>query len=413
MSLSSGPLLNVKNIFVSLYLACAMGMIAVIFANVDGSDSEGQTTISFALAWVFLYSITIYYSICINWRKKYVLALMSIPFLYLASTMWTLVPQKTLIYSILVLLNAIFSAFLVKKYDPLNLYKIYINTVLLLIAIGLILYLFGYQNVVYYDPHDRETILGTEPLRGLFNHKITAGYYAGLAFYLSSIAYTGLKRFFYSVTFLSFILLTGSSSALALLVLGACMMAILKFLRRIRASKSTIILVLLIVPAVLGAIGLVMYEVVLVALGRDPTLTGRTLLWAWGIEVALEKPLLGWGYLGYNGTELAAQAAMQFEQFENYAVPHFHSSYVQLLVETGFVAGFLIIGAYYLCVIEFVRRYVKSGLQDDAMVSFSLMWICVAGFFIHVMGRYNDLSMILFLYALGLCISARNRRGEH
>ncbi|MFZ8379515.1 hypothetical protein ACO1LW_13610, partial [Staphylococcus aureus] len=58
-------------------------------------------------------------------------------------------------------------------------------------------------------------------------------------------------------------------------------------------------------------------------LGRDVTLTGRTILWNWGIEVWAQRPILGWGYGAYFATPEAAAFAQTIPEFRSWDVPHF------------------------------------------------------------------------------------------
>ncbi len=71
-------------------------------------------------------------------------------------------------------------------------------------------------------------------------------------------------------------------------------------------------------------------------LGRDPTLTGRTQIWALAWTIIRQKPLIGHGY----ATDTAVFGAVGGERLFASA-SHTHSGYLEILLETGAI-GFLI-----------------------------------------------------------------------
>ncbi|MNZ25842.1 O-Antigen ligase [compost metagenome] len=398
-------------IYIYFYLASAMGLAAVLFVPTDSSGSEPGSSLSFILCWIVLYAISILYLLKLPKPiTKSNLGILAIPLYFIISTIWSLSPSKTATYSSCLLLNTIFAVTLTRWAKPEALFKIILNTNILLISAGLLFYLAGSDLVIYHDIHERENILGSTPIRGFYNHKITAGYYAGLSFFIAIILLDGLKRFATCSLLLFFILLTGSSSALSLIPIGFLLLATLLYLGKLRASRGFIILVFGLIPLSIIIAAINLYEPVLTALGRDTTLTGRTLLWGWGIETALQRPLLGWGYVGYNGSELAQIKALSFKEFENYQVPHFHNSYIQYLVDFGTVIGSTIILLYFFTAIFFAKHYARSKSKSALLISFSIFWIMFSGFFVHTMGRYNDLSMIIFMYSLGLMLKEKKNR---
>jgi exopolysaccharide production protein ExoQ len=81
-----------------------------------------------------------------------------------------------------------------------------------------------------------------------------------------------------------------------------------------------------------------MFDMVTGAFGKDPTLTGRSYLWAEGLAAARENPIFGRGYQAY-WVHGFADAERLWEEFYITARTgfHFHSTYVDTLVETGLV----------------------------------------------------------------------------
>lgn len=75
---------------------------------------------------------------------------------------------------------------------------------------------------------------------------------------------------------------------------------------------------------------------ILVLLGKDETLTGRTYLWSEGLRVAQQKPWLGQGY-GAFWVQGRPQAERYWHEFfvENRTGFHFHNLWIQTWVDLG------------------------------------------------------------------------------
>jgi exopolysaccharide production protein ExoQ len=76
-------------------------------------------------------------------------------------------------------------------------------------------------------------------------------------------------------------------------------------------------------------------------LGKDATLTGRTLFWPYVIDSILERPLLGWGYYGFwspqNPIALQIAEAIKGDNWYTFIIPNAHNAILEFLLEIGFV----------------------------------------------------------------------------
>lgn len=72
-------------------------------------------------------------------------------------------------------------------------------------------------------------------------------------------------------------------------------------------------------------------------LGKDATLTGRTLLWSYVIDNIGEKPLFGWGFAAFWVPE--NPAALQIGDAVNWTVVSAHNGLLGLLLDTGVVGA--------------------------------------------------------------------------
>lgn len=397
--------INLKNVYIwffVIYIAGSMGMFAVMLVPQESSTLDAGSTWQFMFVWVVLYLFTIVLSF-VSWqglpRRSYFFILLS--FYMILSTLWSLQPSKTLMYSICFLMNLLFVIFAIRHFSKTQMFDLILSVLFWMTTASIFLSIVGLDSVKYIDIHDRETFFGDQPYRGLFNHKITAGLYTAFGFTLSFILKRGFVRVTYLSVFLIFNLMTGSATGLSMLVIGLFSYLLLSFCINLNFSSKAFINFF--VAFVLS--GLIVFTLwgseILELLGRDPTLTGRTLLWAWGLEAFAEQPFLGWGYFGYNGSSVAGNIAQTYVAFTNYEVPHFHNSYIQMLVDLGGVVGGTLIFSY-IHTLYLSYNLALTSKNDlyrryDLCSTIIVILLLICSFFILVIGRYNDFSFLLFM----------------
>jgi O-antigen ligase len=397
------PLNKALNGICNLYLASSCGLFAVLLVSNESVTSAVGSNFSFMLSWVVLYGLSVVAFLTFRFKvTKRDLWILSIPLFHLISVFWSENPQKTLIYSSSFILNAFFVITISRFLTPEKALKNIKNTIILMIILGVFLYFLGYENVKYLDIHARENTIGSTPLRGLFNHKITAGLYAVVALMISLCILKGVKKIIATSICVVFILMTGSATAVVLGFVGfLCIKGIKIAVKRKIPPNVFLFTVVFTLVASISVFSLIS-EPVLLALNRDPTLTGRTVLWDWGLRVAMEKPFFGWGYGGYLGTTIAEMAAGRYVEFRNYDVPHFHNSLIQILVDGGILyTSFLFATIFYS-----LRAWYKSYLMFHdvhslAFVSIVLLLV-IGSFFIYYFSRYNDFATIFMMLAVAL-----------
>lgn len=172
-------------------------------------------------------------------------------------------------------------------------------------------------------------------LRGVFDHKNTLGQIAVLStltgLYFAALntehnktwAWIGVGAALMSIVCL---VLTFSASSYAEAVLALTIPPVLGILQRAGNLKIPLILCFACLT-VLGALELLTNLAALSeVLGRDPTLTGRTDLWRFGIYLIERKPLFGYGY------------AVAWEKLGWYfKVVHIHNGFLQVALDLGLI----------------------------------------------------------------------------
>jgi O-antigen ligase len=148
---------------------------------------------------------------------------------------------------------------------------------------------------------------------------------------------------------------------------------------------GVVLLTLLLIVAPVAAISL---DSLLELMGKDPTLTGRTNIWAYVMPYIYQRPLLGWGYVAFFST--LNPAAWEVASALNWFAPEAHNGLLDILLSGGLVGA---VWSVYLW-----ARTVRLSLQclryDSAMAT--TCFSCCAGILL------EGVSEQVLLYATGL-----------
>jgi O-antigen ligase len=151
------------------------------------------------------------------------------------------------------------------------------------------------------------------------------------------------------------ILMTGSKTALLLFLMAVMLLPLYNALRWQDTKVIPLIIILVLVTGSIAVFVIGNWENILLSLGRDTTLSGRTNLWEGALEKIGERPWLGYGYQGFwqegGGAEMIWKA-------EGYKPPHAHNGFINITLDLGLVGLFLFlltITANYLRAIAWLR----------------------------------------------------------
>ena len=112
----------------------------------------------------------------------------------------------------------------------------------------------------------------------------------------------------------------------------------------------------------IDAAGIDIAESVLDSLGKDATLTGRTILWDFGMAAFEERPWLGFGYHAWWATQ--ETAAETLRMVVRFPLSMFHNSFLEVAVAFG-VLGLIALGAVLLFVLA---TSVRAFLADPQYI---------------------------------------------
>ena len=266
----------------------------------------------------------------------------------LMSTVWSDAPSQTLRRAIALLLSSSFAFFLLVRFDMRTFFNLLAVAFGVYVVVGI---LAAALPGVGITPNG--TYAGA--WRGLTGQKNTFGRTMAIAVALLPVAATiGLASrrrpvLIVSAFCLVLLVLAHSATALVAAVAGVGVGTVLYFalggwVGRFRLRPEIGVTFLLIAGFAGWALVTFGWTTILEALGRDPTLTGRTQLWNWAIGLSEDRRWLGAGYRAF---WIDANTKYFFESFawnqdidgnrsDSFAGPeHAHSGYVDTLIELG------------------------------------------------------------------------------
>jgi O-antigen ligase len=116
------------------------------------------------------------------------------------------------------------------------------------------------------------------------------------------------------------------------------------------------------------------WDAIMIGLGRDPTLTGRTEIWGYAFMRLAQRPWLGYArgvfwdpqsvYPGEAGIVVVGLPPMNLLA-QTYAPPHAHNGVVDLLLEVGIVGLILFVISMMVFLIRAVKRIYVTNTPED------------------------------------------------
>ncbi|MER8465596.1 O-antigen ligase [Mesorhizobium sp. M1409] len=244
--------------------------------------------------------------------------------------------------------------------------------------------------------YSEDVLDGTVNFVGAFASKNQIGFVGSLGVYFCAVFLAFYRRGRLSlilaapVVLLSAYVLVVSHSATSMASIPAvlalvALLAMSKLLsRRYRRVIFLIGAGLLVVTAFV-ALNLGLMDFVLGIFGKDSTLTGRTYLWEQGWNAIQKSPILGVGYAAY-WVQGFAEAERLWNEF--YITTrtgfHFHNTYIEALVELGFVGATLVSLIMLRTLYGHVSAVIFRTWQADSVVLFGVMVLLLIRSFVEV-----------------------------
>jgi exopolysaccharide production protein ExoQ len=259
----------------------------------------------------------------------------ALPILALMSTIWSQEPTRTAAFAILALINTLFAVYLSRRFPPVQQMEIFLLAGTVLAVASLLVVAFLPQAGIDH----KNAAIGWQ---GVFPHKnICAMVMVSFLLPALSARFTGsfgqIRRVFYLLLLTALIAGTTSRTGWIAGVLCIFCVYLLNLLRRFRQIERG--LVFLSLPVAIG--GLIWIVILnasdlLALLGKNSTLTGRTVIWAAALMSIVKRPLLGFGYsafwIGFKGEAVNLALATGYAGLGNA-----ENGVLQLWLEVGLV----------------------------------------------------------------------------
>lgn len=207
------------------------------------------------------------------------------------------------------------------------------------------------------------------------------------------------------------LLITKSASALVLgVVCGPALVGIYLTQRMMPAARAAIFIVtalivfplLFMAPEIEAGITNFLYN----SMGKDLTLTGRTVLWEEALHQIARKPVEGLGYYGFwLGDSWEARLIMFNHGIGDGRAFHFHNTYLQMAVDTGLIGAISFAGAMAAILFAGIRQYLLHPTTATSFALIMFLGIAVLSFTEQVLAPM--LPRTLFLYACAVYLFAK------
>ena len=269
--------------------------------------------------------------------------LYALPFLSLLSVLWSQYPTVTFTHAVFLTANIAFALCLLDRFSTNDLLKVLLTTGTVA-AIGSLLLIVALPR---FGIQERSSIT-SGAWQGIFPQKNICGSIMTAlllpAFYVQIKSRTaGILRSCYVLVVLAIIAM--SRSAGAWLTCSACLLFVLCMHLIVRLPNKEIIAISFLTTSVIGLVAFLTlrnFTTLMYALGKDPTLTGRTTLWTVLLNSAMKHPLLGYGYSAFWSMDLKGESA-NAQIALHWRMGYAENGVIQLLLELG-VIGVLLYG---------------------------------------------------------------------
>ncbi len=314
--------------------------------------------------------------------------------LAVASTLWSQFPLYTVRRSVPFALAGMFGLYLAMRFPVWRQLRI-LRVMMVVLAVGTAVM------ALWFPKLGLDASAGHNfDWQGVFTQKNTCGRMMVLAtaVLLAEWRFTW-QRMAMAGLFFAVLVMSGSRSAW--LVEGAviALWGVLFLMKRADAQTRVIMALGTVLTAIITAVaGYLSLPALASIMGRDTTLSGRTLIWRQVGIFIRQKPWLGWGYDAFwRGTQGAAFRVVATVRF---MVFHAHNGFLEIWLELG-LAGLVLFALSYGRAWRRLWPALRAGEVDRVMwMVFVLVLILLYDLDENTLLTYNGLFWVLYVTAL-------------
>jgi exopolysaccharide production protein ExoQ len=303
-------------------------------------------------------------------RNPFVIAVVAIAALSIA---WSVDPETSLRRAFALAMWTLFGIYLASRYDTKELLR------LLGIALAL-LALMSIASVILTPDYGIEFGFDRGAWRGVFTTKNTLGemmLLAAVVFGLFASRKGPARVPAMLGVLLAVPLIFFAKATAALLIVGVLAITIPVVLTfRKNNAAAALVLCILLGTSAGASVVIADRDAVLSVLGKDATLTGRTVLWSAVVERIEERPLLGYGYSAF--WEATGVQSEQVRTAVGWDTPHSHNGLLDVWLDLGLI-GVLALLAAYVVALKRAWTALRASIQLDGVWAMTFLVMLFLG----------------------------------
>ncbi len=308
--------------------------------------------------------------------------------LALVSSLWSLSPSITIRRGISMLGSFALVLYLAIRISPADYMRV--------LKWMALIFVYSTPLIVFLLPaYGKGAGVWADAWRGITAHKNGLGWMMVLSIVIMTyaprlgVASRKLSLFTVLLAFICLVMAKSSTGFLAMFV-AASIFCTIGLMRQVKGHRLLVGLMLL---SLIGCVALVagpISEAVLAALGKNPTLSGRTAIWDQLFLAMAERPLLGWGYRAFWESNYAAELMSPLGFFAGHA----HNGYLDMIMDLGLIGLVIYVTATLIAIVKLLLASLEN--DDFAACQLVMMLTCLfIGFSGPVVLRPNTIYFIL------------------
>jgi O-antigen ligase len=367
VSVASAEIANsrVKATVISRWELAALFVVLILFTEgvlprllTSGGNPEASSLLR--ILWLPVYGLALAGAL---WKAKaFAVTALKMPFLIvltglgLFSFLWSIDPALSQRRGIAIMATTLAGIFMGIRYDWRTLLRVlglvWITVAVLSFLTALLVPSFG----VMYEIH-------VGAWKGLFYEKNQMGGHMARAAFLCGFLFimdAPWRRIWGAGVFLCvlLVLLSTSKTSLLGLLLGFAILGAGMWMKRGVVTGMTSAWLGVVLAGTFACVMVLAPEVIFTALGRDPSLTGRTDIWATLIDMINARPLLGYGYGAFWAAE--SEPAYWVRVLVEWDAPTAHNGWVEVAIALGLIGLVCLILDFMMTIYRAARASVDT-----------------------------------------------------
>lgn len=281
------------------------------------------------------------------------------------SLTWSISIVDTAKNALLLTGTTIIGVYMSKNYDKKEIMEKLFMWFFVIVVINLILFVLGVNTI--YETSD---LRYKNAIQGIFTHRNILGLYMSIAISLSlwfliNHENNKVKKILSAITLLGAMFLLFESRSMTSMLLGVFIIGLILITRYRKINK---LLCYSVLPLMAFAIVILLFtpdwfKSILESLGRNPTLTGRSIIWTGIIAAIAYKPLFGFGF-GAFWTMNPYSVLFVLSEYKIELPSHGHNGYLDVVLDFGII-GLILVAAWVITVLKKINTLSSKEINSN------------------------------------------------